>query len=126
MASSCALSDPYINPYTSFVADLKKLSIGQTPARPTMTLWTRQFKPSPSSGKLRRMQLLTSIIIRSLQHRPEQLTLFAQDLERVDIYEKARLQIEAGYCRIATQVSFRRRRLTLDLANSASLSKRKA
>ena len=28
MASSCAPSDPYINPYTSFVADLKKLSIG--------------------------------------------------------------------------------------------------
>lgn len=29
MASSCAPSDPYINPYTSFVADLKKLSIGE-------------------------------------------------------------------------------------------------
>jgi len=29
MASSCAPSDPYINPYTSFVADLKRLSMGQ-------------------------------------------------------------------------------------------------
>ncbi len=29
MASSCAPSDPYINPYTTFVADLKRLSIGE-------------------------------------------------------------------------------------------------
>ncbi len=30
MASSCAPSDPYINPDTSFVANLKRLSVGQT------------------------------------------------------------------------------------------------
>jgi len=29
MASSCAPSDPYINPYTSFVADLTRLRIGE-------------------------------------------------------------------------------------------------
>ena len=29
MASSCAPSDPYIDPYTSLVGDLKRLSVGE-------------------------------------------------------------------------------------------------